>query len=345
MIISVMLKSLLINAQITEVVSVDAPYGIAISGNILYYTSFENKIFKVDLGMSNSSAIEVISGLNGSDGILIDGNYLYIAEYSGNKISKINITETNPVLIDVVTGLNNPTSMIINNNYLYISEFGGNKISKMDLNDVDATLSDLVSITRPYGLAINGNELYISETGSYGQPESNKILKINITETNPTITTVLSSSGSWSLSLVGNDLYYTVPSQDKISKINITFSNPTPVDVVTLYDSPYDLTFNGNELYFSSFGGDNISKSSISSLSLNEVSNSIKASIFPNPSNEFIHIDNIESEINYRIYNLLGEEVFSGVALPKEKIEIQELEVGCYFIKFDNTHSIKFIKK
>lgn len=66
--------------------------------------------------------------------------------------------------------------------------------------------------------------------------------------------------------------------------------------------------------------------------------------IFPNPSKDFIQISNLNKPINYKIYNLLGEEIQSGTSFNNQKINIQNLKSGLYFLNFNEINTIKFIK-
>jgi len=75
----------------------------------------------------------------------------------------------------------------------------------------------------------------------------------------------------------------------------------------------------------------------------NEQSNNIIIS--PNPSRDFIKISGLKQIENYTIYNVLGMETHKGTISNNEKIDIQNLTNGFYFIKFKNKPIIKFIKK
>ena len=82
---------------------------------------------------------DVVTGLDFPNGLTINGNYLYISEYTGSKISKIDITATTPTANDVVTAVS-PWQLIIDNDILYITESTGT-VSKLNLNTL--SLSDL----------------------------------------------------------------------------------------------------------------------------------------------------------------------------------------------------------
>ena len=160
---------------------------------------------------------DIITGLDFPNGLEINGNDLYIAEYDGNKISKINITATTPTATDVVTGLSGPAGIVLNGNDLYIAEYDGNKISKIDITATTPTATDVVTgLSSPTGIVFNGNDLYIAEH------DGNKISKIDITATTPTATDVVTVEGPWHLILDNNILYITEADVDTVSKLNLS---------------------------------------------------------------------------------------------------------------------------
>jgi len=78
-------------------------------------------------------------------------------------------------------------------------------------------------------------------------------------------------------------------------------------------------------------------------LSIEETFNTIK--IYPNPVNNFIKIYGLIKPENYKIYNVLGTAVQTGIIINSQKIQIQKLSKGLYFLKLDNQNILKFIKK
>lgn len=91
------------------------------------------------------------------------------------------------------------------------------------------------------------------------------------------------------------------------------------------------------------FGLDNIKLGS--TLSVENFSIKSKILVYPNPSSDFIYIQGLSEMENYRIYNNLGVEVISGVISREDKIDIQNLTNGIYFLKFANGNTSKFIKE
>ncbi len=79
-----------------------------------------------------------------------------------------------------------------------------------------------------------------------------------------------------------------------------------------------------------------------------ELDNSLKIKAFPNPSFDFIYLDNLlKSGIStYKIYNQLGKVIKIGVY--NERISVQELKSGVYFLQVlegDKSTTLKIVKK
>ena len=102
--------------------------------------------------------------------------------------------------------------------------------------------------------------------------------------------------------------------------------------------------FNGTLLNMDS-STDWIAYNDCSDLSVEEQNINLSITLFPNPSNEFVQISGLSKTANFRIHNILGAKVNIGIISDKEKIDIQNLTSGLYFLKFDNGNTIKFIKE
>ena len=339
----ILLNNNKLNAQLTDLITgVDGPYGIAFSGNYLYVSVGNlDKISKIDFTAANPTITDVVTGLNGPDGLAVNGNYLYIAEYSGNKISKIDLTASNPVPIDVITGVNGPVALIFIGNDLYIGVNNEQKIAKINVLDSTPTLTTVININQILGstYARNGNDLYI--------PIENKISKIDISSPNPTLVDVITEIDSpGSLALNGNILYFSHwGNVSKISKIDINSVTPTVTDITTAVNGPYGLALNGNDLYISEWIGDKISKLTNGSLGDSNPVIRYQISLYPNPAEEYIQIKNFEPTSTFIIYDILGQKVHDGNIAYDQKIDIQKLSYGTYYIKINELTTLKLIKK
>ncbi|CAI8375647.1 MAG: Uncharacterised protein [Polaribacter sejongensis] len=67
--------------------------------------------------------------------------------------------------------------------------------------------------------------------------------------------------------------------------------------------------------------------------------------IAPNPASDFIEIFGLTKTEHYKIYNILGGLVNHGNVSNNDKIDIQDLKDGIYFLKFENGNTHKYIKK
>ncbi|MDH7447555.1 T9SS type A sorting domain-containing protein [Aquimarina sp. 2201CG14-23] len=93
-------------------------------------------------------------------------------------------------------------------------------------------------------------------------------------------------------------------------------------------------------------GIDNIKLVGINgTLSINSFNEKPALNIFPNPTVNFIKISGLTKTANYKIYNVLGAETKKGTISKNEKIDVQNLNNGIYFLKFEDGNTIKFIKE
>ncbi|MEM8521519.1 ubiquitin-like protein [Flavobacterium sp. PL12] len=75
----------------------------------------------------------------------------------------------------------------------------------------------------------------------------------------------------------------------------------------------------------------------------NEINTGLK--VFPNPSAVYLTVSGLTEDKNYTIFNLTGNIAKRGITGDQEKINIQSLPTGVYFLKFENGSVAKFIKE
>jgi hypothetical protein len=83
----------------------------------------------------------------------------------------------------------------------------------------------------------------------------------------------------------------------------------------------------------------------INNLAETETKNSI--SIYPNPTNNYLNVNGIELNSEYRIYNTTGRKIIQGIFFNSNPINIQTLENGIYYIEIkyiDLKTTKKFVK-
>lgn len=223
--------------------------------------STESRVFSFTTIDLFSQTTDVLSGLSGPLGLVLNGNDLYVAEVDGNKVSKIDVSATNPNPSDVITGLFT-FRLAISGNELYISQPQANLISKTDISATTPTTTPVILGTNgPSGLAFDGNDLYVAAS------DVNEIIKLDISTTSPApmdVTIIDCCLRPDELLLNGNDLYIALRNGNKIIKLDISATTPTLIDVATGLSTPSGLALFGNTLYIAEYDGNKISKIDIS---------------------------------------------------------------------------------
>lgn len=66
--------------------------------------------------------------------------------------------------------------------------------------------------------------------------------------------------------------------------------------------------------------------------------------IYPNPTQNYIKISGLKEETEYSMFTILGTEIQKGSISNKQKLDVNNLKSGIYFINFKNGPTIKFVK-
>jgi len=79
---------------------------------------------------------------------------------------------------------------------------------------------------------------------------------------------------------------------------------------------------------------------------LSKVEDAIEIHLYPNPTSDFCFVSGMTSHkenVLYRLLNILGEEIYRGVfSLKEERLDIQALENGLYFIELESPYNKRF---
>ncbi|MBD3863640.1 T9SS type A sorting domain-containing protein [Olleya marilimosa] len=124
----------------------------------------------------------------------------------------------------------------------------------------------------------------------------------------------------------------------------------TYIDFATEGSSDFT-QINIDELEFTSTGNldymalDGFSWAPPATLSIQEVTLSPEVKVYPNPSSDYIKITNLQQSENYIVYDILGNKIIEGQLNNNLVIDIQNFQIGLYFIQFENENIIKFVKK
>lgn len=334
--ISLLLGSLNTAAQVTDIADASFPGPIVIYGDDLYFSSTFTDLYQFDL--SDSSAPVELLFYHDYYGLTIQGDILYTIGLDG-RIHTIDLTQTTltPVEIAYVNSSQEP-SIAIDGTYLYYSRY--DVVKRIDL--ADSMSSHVTIVQRPHlrDIRIDSGYLY------YATDLGNTVERVDLSNLSfPVDTIVYSTSINPSgIYIHGNDIYITDVFDSKIYKGDLNQPFPiTVTDFQTGIFEPNRLTVDGNDLYCSTFN--KIVKIDLSSVSTKEVKESISWTLFPNPTQEDLNFDGLETPQNYRIIDALGRIIQEGTAQPNESISVQSLTTGIYSLQLSNGEVQRFIKQ
>jgi hypothetical protein len=67
---------------------------------------------------------------------------------------------------------------------------------------------------------------------------------------------------------------------------------------------------------------------------IDNINNANDVQVYPNPTNNLLHIDNVKGDINYRLQNIVGQCLQIGTfTQEKNTLKIQELPSGIYMLQ------------
>ena len=78
---------------------------------------------------------------------------------------------------------------------------------------------------------------------------------------------------------------------------------------------------------------------------VNFSSNNKDLKVYPNPSSNFIQIKGLHQAENYLIYNFEGVIVSKGNVSSSDKIDVQHLKNGIYYLVFEEKDKLIFVKE
>jgi hypothetical protein len=106
---------------------------------------------------------------------------------------------------------------------------------------------------------------------------------------------------------------------------------------------PSRLLVDNNDIYFTQYDSGYISKFSEPTLGIDDIENS-EMLIAPNPTSDFVKIYGATDFKTYSIHNLLGQVIKNRSNITDNKIYLENLADGIYFIEIDRIKTFKLIK-
>ncbi|WP_445749847.1 T9SS type A sorting domain-containing protein [Polaribacter sp.] len=276
---------------------------------------------------TNPSDIE-LDLINGKIYHAINGE-VFTTDLDGtNKNSLITYTPS-------ATNLLNGIELDLINNHMYIMDINGDSIIRYDLNGNNNTAiynyTGGTQYPTDFALDVENNKIYhISRDNTAAE-----IFTTDLSGNSKTVLLTYTAGSSLlyidiELDIDNNHMYLLSTNGDLLDRYSLNGTNKTLI-----------------QSYPGSFPKDIVIYKTDSTLSLNDTElNDTEIAVYPNPSSKFIQISGIKGdEKAFSIYNTHGIKVKTGTIQENNKINIQTISNGIYFLIFENGNSIKFIKK
>lgn len=332
-------------AQLEKVIDgLNSPIGISFYQDQLFFAEFtSNNISSTYFLDPIPSANIIVKNLNSPIDVTTSGSRLYFSEFGRKSVSMVDLSAIAPNLPAVIVAkdLDTPSGIDVYGSYLYIAEFDGNKISRTDIRSSKPNNHDyLVGLNTPNSLVVNGDYLYFSERGA------------------GTISRVLVSgkdAGEIEIILEGLDepvgvavrndvLYYTEKGNYYVSKVDIDPRLRRPQVVTEVFDKGARLEIFKDDLYISERYSGDILRYSLLELGIDEHSSLSELRVYPNPTSRFIQVDDFGMNADIEILDINGLSVYKDEIKKGEKIDIEYLNEGIYFLRLNEVETIRIQK-
>ncbi|MEI8278624.1 MAG: T9SS type A sorting domain-containing protein [Bacteroidota bacterium] len=337
------------------------PYGLAIDtfGNLFISDHYNQRIRKVDAttGIITTVAGTGTNGFSGDNGLATSAqvynpiglgidkcNNLYIADATNNRIRKVWIGTTTIPTASIGVSPNDTVCAGAAVSYTAMPSNAGSTPSYQWLKN-GAVIAGATNSTYTYTPA-NGDSvqcILVSSVPCAGPALSNAIhMVLSGTAIVPTIsitgnaTVLMGASGTYTATtnVVGGTYQWKVNNNNVGTNSNSYTYVPVNGDVVTCS--------------IHSAGGcytvsDTISNG-ISILVTEGVGNvhNNGMSIYPNPTNDVLHIDGVKGVVNYRVLNIVGGTVQEGVLkVGSNSVAVQGLSAGMYLLEITDAEGVR----
>ena len=215
-------------------------------------------------GVLQAQVNEVVSGLNTTGRLIIDGSIIYTNGY--DRIATIDVSANTPIVttfFDNYPQIPSGSSGLVNLNK--VIKYGNTIIAAFSNDDSGETNLTSIDISNPTtavniitgrgwinGLAIKGDELYFTEFNTV--TEVSVLNKIDLTVSNPPVTTVLTGlTNPQDLEIKGNIIYIGDKDTNQIQYVDIAATTPT-LEIFLSDVNARGLHIYGDYLYFSNAG-------------------------------------------------------------------------------------------
>jgi len=231
------------------------------------------------------------------------------------------LTATNASLNQLnITGLTSLTQLNLNgNNFTSINVSGLTNLFRLEASN--NMLTNIVTDSNNTSLAVieaSGNQLTSLDVSSISS-----LLRL-IVDDNTNLSSLVIKNGN----------------NSSIATSNFSALNNTNLGCIEVDDVPY-ATANWTNIDAGTIFSQNCAALSSNDFLINDIS------LYPNPTSQYLNLNTLEN-VTYTIITIAGKVLLNGSLSENEKISVQSLEKGVYFLRLDsrkNQKILKFIKE
>jgi len=191
----------------------------------------------------------LVTGLQGSFGVVTDGSNLYVANFSAGRIGKYTMSGAT-VNASLITGLNGPLGLAISGSNLFVSNPNNGTIGKYTTSGATVNAALVTGLSFPEGIDVSGNNLFVTNrnSGTVGEYST-----INGSAVNASLITGLPVSGQFGLvdlKVSGSNLFVTNNASKTIAKYDTTGDTlAAPLIQFVGGNLPTGIAVSGTDLY------------------------------------------------------------------------------------------------
>ena len=326
----------------------NTPIGIALdaNNNNLYIndndvTTGYNSIKKVNVNDSSFSNLYFTTNALGS--LSQNNGLLYFADKTANEIKVMNTTGGSASAVH--SGLSNPYLMKSFGSGEYITQRNSTSIKKLTFSFPGGYSSSNLGVTQdPKGFDFDSSgNIYVADSGF------NTITKVLPTGLQSTIVSGLNKPSSVAISTAQGLIYFTDTENNAVKRMNLDGSNITTIGSGFYKPESVCLNSTNDKLYVTDTGNNLVKIIDLNTLSNSDFAKGPSFKIYPNPTNDFIHIQGIENQriSQAKIFDVNGRLVSISQNLQDNKLDVSQLFSGVYILKIETENgeaNIRFIK-
>jgi len=143
--------------------------------------------------------------------------------------------------------------------------------------------------------------------------------------------TVMNAGSSYIITWMNHGVTFNTTTVPTVTYVKTSGLDSITARIISLSPGCYDTTLSNLVQVFTSTG-------------VNNVANSFNMNIYPNPTNNVLHIDNLSTSLHYRLMNIVGSVVVEGaLANTNNTISTKEMAAGVYMLEVRNNDGLKNI--